>query len=404
MEEKPIQQIPQPQYIEYTTKRGDTLSAIAKRYGTTVAEIVKLNNIKNLKRIYEGRTLRIPNSQATQEVQPDTPTDNDNPQNNVNGKTERLPGGTVITIKDGKVVDAKYPEGDNTYTDERTGIKTVYKNGNIIRSIYPDGTVHVYAQISKPRLGKNITMSIITINPDGPFIKAMGIDEMIENAGANGKLDGTFTQGDAGDCWLLAGLDSIARKPAGKAYLESLLRVNSDGSVTVRLPGAGRTYTISAEELENANYLSSGDLDFRAFEIAMDKYFKEIGETGNSDSQYNNGTNINGNFAEKLYKAIFGGGFNYNFSGPDSYYNVNKFNNKKRAYTISLCKNTGGAPRIANHSECGDRLELEHAYSVLKADSQYVYLVDPHNSKNVIKVSIEEFRKYDIYIESVAIP
>jgi LysM repeat protein len=44
----------------YTVKRGDTLSAIAARFGTTVAAIVKLNKIKDPRTIYSGQRLKIP--------------------------------------------------------------------------------------------------------------------------------------------------------------------------------------------------------------------------------------------------------------------------------------------------------------------------------------------------------
>ena len=43
----------------YTVKRGDTLSAIAKKYGTTVAKLVKDNAIKNANLIYPGQRLVI---------------------------------------------------------------------------------------------------------------------------------------------------------------------------------------------------------------------------------------------------------------------------------------------------------------------------------------------------------
>ena len=48
-----------PQYITYTVKRGDTLSAIAARYGTTVSKIVKDNNIKNPNLIYPNQIIKI---------------------------------------------------------------------------------------------------------------------------------------------------------------------------------------------------------------------------------------------------------------------------------------------------------------------------------------------------------
>lgn len=43
----------------YTVKRGDTLSAIAKKYGTTVSALAKLNNIQNVNLIYVGQVLKI---------------------------------------------------------------------------------------------------------------------------------------------------------------------------------------------------------------------------------------------------------------------------------------------------------------------------------------------------------
>ena len=47
--------------IAYKIRYGDTLSQIALTYNTTVYEIAKLNNIANPNRIYAGRTILIPN-------------------------------------------------------------------------------------------------------------------------------------------------------------------------------------------------------------------------------------------------------------------------------------------------------------------------------------------------------
>ena len=44
----------------YTVKRGDTLSAIANRYHTTVSNLMALNpHIKNANLIYAGDVIRI---------------------------------------------------------------------------------------------------------------------------------------------------------------------------------------------------------------------------------------------------------------------------------------------------------------------------------------------------------
>ena len=52
--------------VAYTVKRGDTLSEIAKRYGTTVNEIANLNNISNTNLIYIGQYLIIPTTSNAQ--------------------------------------------------------------------------------------------------------------------------------------------------------------------------------------------------------------------------------------------------------------------------------------------------------------------------------------------------
>ena len=45
--------------ITYKVQKGDTLSAIAKKYNTTVEAIAKKNNIKDVNKIYVGQSLKI---------------------------------------------------------------------------------------------------------------------------------------------------------------------------------------------------------------------------------------------------------------------------------------------------------------------------------------------------------
>lgn len=49
---------------DYKIQRGDTLSGIAKKHGTSVSELVKLNGIKNPNLIITGNTLKLPGSTA----------------------------------------------------------------------------------------------------------------------------------------------------------------------------------------------------------------------------------------------------------------------------------------------------------------------------------------------------
>ena len=46
--------------VIYTVKAGDTLSAIAKKYKTTVKKLVEVNGIKDKNKIYAGQKIKIP--------------------------------------------------------------------------------------------------------------------------------------------------------------------------------------------------------------------------------------------------------------------------------------------------------------------------------------------------------
>lgn len=51
--------------MSYTVQSGDTLSNIASRYGTTVQELVAINNLSNPNLIYPGEVLRITTNSTT---------------------------------------------------------------------------------------------------------------------------------------------------------------------------------------------------------------------------------------------------------------------------------------------------------------------------------------------------
>lgn len=56
-----------PKTTKYTVQKGDTLTGIAKKYGTTVAALKSANNIKDTDKLYIGKVLVIPggNSSST---------------------------------------------------------------------------------------------------------------------------------------------------------------------------------------------------------------------------------------------------------------------------------------------------------------------------------------------------
>ena len=51
---------PPPTVCTYVVRRGDTLSAIARRFRTTVADLARANGITNPNRIFRGQVLIVP--------------------------------------------------------------------------------------------------------------------------------------------------------------------------------------------------------------------------------------------------------------------------------------------------------------------------------------------------------
>ena len=110
----------------YTVKKGDTLSAIAKKYGTTYQEIAKNNGISNPNLIYAGQTLNIGGNTSTEKK------DNTNKNNNSNKSTAATPANATANISingvDSSLTDTmnssfsqsndvtnKYQEADKNY-------------------------------------------------------------------------------------------------------------------------------------------------------------------------------------------------------------------------------------------------------------------------------------------------
>jgi len=159
---------------DYTIKPGDTLYKIAKRNGTTVAELKRLNNIKNVNLIFAGKTLKIKDdaqqmstsdaiamlnqTHKNSEPQPITQQGNES-WNNVTidePKTTNEP--QPITAENSTEQannlnlfqkDKNPPKDMNVGNDFENGITTENINGNeicVVRNF--DGTVNRYEQYS----------------------------------------------------------------------------------------------------------------------------------------------------------------------------------------------------------------------------------------------------------------
>ena len=205
----------------------------------------------------------------------------------------------------------------------------------------------------------------------------------------NGLFDIDFKQGNTGDCWLLAGIISIINKDSGKKSLESLIEVDNEKEVvTVNLEGVGKSYTISFNEIEAADHLSGGDGDIRALELAIDRYQQEIAYSDDSRS----GFDINGNSVDYIYKLFFNE--TENISGYSKEM-AKDFNNSNKYYSLGSSifeidnyDIVKGA--LVDENDVPVDFVLAHAYAIVKSDDKYVYLINPWESSQTLRITHEK--------------
>lgn len=122
----------------------------------------------------------------------------------------------------------------------------------------------------------------------------------------------------------------------------------------------------------------------RALEIAINKYFEE--ERG-----INNALDINSNITSLTYKILTGkGDLDQSFSfGKFSDNKIDTFSAKNKIITVS-------SEDLKDSNTNNDNITLlsNHAYAVVGADKEFVYLINPHDSGNKFKVSRNTFKDF----------
>ncbi len=224
-----------------------------------------------------------------------------------------------------------------------------------------------------------------------------------EKIAPNGKIDADFAQGGVGDCWLLGAIKAAANHPEASKMLDDLVSVDANGNVIVELKGPGKKYIITQEELYGSNELATGDMDVRAIEIAVNKYFHD--EYEHSWDPHKRNDIGEGGQSAMAFEVLFGkGGKNYvdeSIYGNiyDILFTVNNslIEKIKKGKAIAVASVTSAlkfTPLKEGVEENGKSVSINenHAYSVVDADDKYVYLVNPWDTSKVIKMTHEDFK------------
>ena len=142
--------------------------------------------------------------------------------------------------------------------------------------------------------------------------------------------------------------------------------------------------------------MSSGDLDVRALEMAVNDYMHDHPQNGRS--------NIHGNYTEAAYEILTGkGGKNILENRWGRYGDIwftdsqiNRFNDPNHIVVVARGMRWNTKETYTYEYPKGKVNELHpfHAYAVKHVDSNFVYLVNPWDTSQTIQVPRDEFKRF----------
>ena len=232
--------------------------------------------------------------------------------------------------------------------------------------------------------------------------------ETSKNKTFNGQIEQDLT----GDCWLLAGLNSIIAKPKMLKELEKLVKTDpKTGDYLITMKGINKTYRVTRNDLKEYTTIAKGSEKVNAVEIAMDKYIrdeaykdKERGHSIDDEFGYVSDVTIDANYSSFLWRTLFGD--NYNLYDIKIDPSTEDFNNPDRVYEMSLRGNKGDDVYGLAKSEKNEIYTIiaRHAYSIIGSDENNIYLLNPWDSADKITITRENFKKLNAHIEKYEIP
>ena len=226
-----------------------------------------------------------------------------------------------------------------------------------------------------------------------------GVFDNSEN-GVNEKIDEGVFQGKTGDCWLLSGIMSLSYTEDGAKLIEDAITKNDDGSYSVYFQGADKTYTVTEDELKDANKnsllsklglekskYSKGDDDMLLIELATEKLINE----GEVPIETRSG--LNGGSAYYLYQIFTDNAVGYSNGEDDK--SVKTLLNYYETYQDSSAGTLGVLDGFAG-------LEDNHAYAIKSYKDGVMTVVNPWDTTEDIEITekdlLSNLGDYDISV------
>jgi uncharacterized LabA/DUF88 family protein len=161
-------------------------------------------------------------------------------------------------------------------------------------------------------------------------------------------------------------------------------------SVTVNIQG--KDYTIDYENIKRANEYSTGDMDVRALEMAINQFMHEndLGDI-----------HLGGTMA-KAFTYLFGKDNieinDYRYDPEEYINNIKTLCGKDERFLSGISLGAGDSnKKLYAFDENGNKYELSysHAYNYNKIDTEYLYFNDPKASNKELKMKISDFKNIE---------
>jgi hypothetical protein len=218
--------------------------------------------------------------------------------------------------------------------------------------------------------------------------------------------DTKIEQGLTGNCWLLDKISALAQTDEGLDILNNMYVVHKgeNGDIeSVSVKVQGKEYTIPINEIKGSNELSSGNLYVRAIEIGVFKYLKELGAEHTFGVQDRNFLfeGMGGGNSSMGSEILIGNGIELQSEGSikvvvdktksvdDDF--MNELKNSSNAI-IGVSTSRSGCPAYVVETGKYENVISHHAYSVIRKDDNYIYLVEPSNNKKTLRMTYKEFQ------------
>lgn len=223
----------------------------------------------------------------------------------------------------------------------------------------------------------------------------------------DGMINQEIHQGTEKDCWLISAINAMSYTDRGRELLKEAISISADNTVAVTLKGTGETYKFTAEEvLSRSKDLSTGDLDARVLEMAVEKHRLKLLDNKRSDINYKNLSDwsyklsklatkkdpLNTGSGIEAFSLLSGS--NADFFAVNS--NSKDYKEKFEIYLNMIEHNPNYFVSFVTFrnnftvnidSAMNKLLRTNHLYAIKKVNDKDVILINPNNSMQEIVLS-----------------